>query len=262
MYVLDIVVPDGRDPGPVVERLETGLDPSGRVAVLRRDAAVEVSDHTVVRVGEDGWRATGRAPPDVTDVLDDLARDHAYALTVGFPDAGFPLLAVGDADVDEPLARVDDAAALDVDAVADALLGTEPYESLPSLVARAKRSSDATFSGAIATFTGRVRTKEDPTDAPTEALTFEKYDGVAEDRLEAIRRELEAREGVFEVLFHHRTGRVEAGGDVVFVVVLAGHRREAFDTVEDGIDRLKAEVPLFKKELTVDEEFWVHDREA
>jgi molybdopterin synthase catalytic subunit len=59
---------------------------------------------------------------------------------------------------------------------------------------------------------------------------------------------------------HHRTGVVPAGEDVVFVVVLAGHRGEAFETVSDGIDRLKDEVPLFKKEVTVDEEFWRHER--
>jgi molybdopterin synthase catalytic subunit len=75
-----------------------------------------------------------------------------------------------------------------------------------------------------------------------------------------IAAELEEREGVFEVLFHHRTGVVADGEDIVFVVVLAGHRREAFRTVEDGIDRLKDEVPLFKKETTEAEEFWVHDR--
>jgi molybdopterin synthase catalytic subunit len=63
------------------------------------------------------------------------------------------------------------------------------------------------------------------------------------------------------VLLHHRTGVIEYGEDIVFVVVLAGHRGEAFETVADGIDRLKAEVPIFKREVTVDEEFWVHDRE-
>jgi molybdopterin synthase catalytic subunit len=54
---------------------------------------------------------------------------------------------------------------------------------------------------------------------------------------------------------------IEAGEDIVFVVVLAGHRREAFRAVEDGIDRLKDEVPIFKKEATEAEEFWVHQRE-
>ena len=53
---------------------------------------------------------------------------------------------------------------------------------------------------------------------------------------------------------------IEDGEDIVFVVVLAGHREEAFRTVEDGINRLKDEVPIFKKETTVEDEFWVHDR--
>lgn len=59
---------------------------------------------------------------------------------------------------------------------------------------------------------------------------------------------------------HHRTGVIEYGEDIVFVVVLAGHRGEAFQTVEDGINRLKDEVPIFKKEVTTDEQFWVHDQ--
>ena len=55
---------------------------------------------------------------------------------------------------------------------------------------------------------------------------------------------------------------IEQGEDIVFVVVLAGHRREAIETVEDGIDRLKAEVPLFKKEVTVEGEFWAHQHDT
>ena len=73
--------------------------------------------------------------------------------------------------------------------------------------------------------------------------------------------DLTDRNGVFEVLLHHRTGVIADGEDIVFVVVLAGHRDEAFATVEDGIDRLKDEVPIFKKETTEEEEFWVHQRE-
>jgi molybdopterin synthase catalytic subunit len=73
-------------------------------------------------------------------------------------------------------------------------------------------------------------------------------------------RELEARDGVFDVEMHHRTGVIPDGDDIVFVVVLAGHREEAFRTVEDGINRLKDEVPLFKKEVTVEDTFWRHER--
>ncbi|MFC6724850.1 molybdopterin synthase, partial [Halobium palmae] len=115
--------------------------------------------------------------------------------------------------------------------------------------------------GAIATFTGRVRAKDGDDDPRTTALEFETYEGVADDRMDAIRADLTDREGVEEVLLHHRTGVVPDGEDIVFVVVLAGHREEAFRAVEDGINRLKDEVPIFKKETTVEDEFWVHDRE-
>ena len=124
----------------------------------------------------------------------------------------------------------------------------------------AKASPKADRSGAIATFTGRVRAKDSPEDARTEQLSFERYEGVAEQRLAAISEELTDREGVFEVLMYHRVGLIEDGEDIVFVVVLAGHRDEAFRTVEDGINRLKDEVPIFKKETTTDEEFWLHEQ--
>lgn len=158
------------------------------------------------------------------------------------------------------LATATEPEAVDLDAVREALETTEPVETLESLVERVKRSPQAPESGAIATFTGRVRAREDGDDTATEYLEFEKYEGVADERMAELSAELEERDGVHEVLMHHRSGRLDYGEDIVFVVVLAGHRGEAFRTVEDGIDRLKAEVPIFKKEVTVDEEFWVHDR--
>jgi molybdopterin synthase catalytic subunit len=133
-------------------------------------------------------------------------------------------------------------------------------EITASLVAAAKASPGADRSGAIATFTGRVRARDDPDDVETTHLEFEKYDTVADDRLETLRAELTARDGVFDVRLHHRTGVLESGEDIVFVVVLAGHRTEAFRTVEDGINRLKDEVPIFKKEVTVEDTFWRHER--
>jgi molybdopterin synthase catalytic subunit len=149
---------------------------------------------------------------------------------------------------------------VDIDATIEKLEQTEPYETLPSLVARAKESARADQAGAIATFTGRVRQRDGTDDDPTEYLEFEKYEGVADERMATIREELKARDGVYEVVLHHKTGVVTAGEDIVFVVVLAGHRPEAFRTVEDGINRLKEEVPFFKKEVTISEEFWAHEQ--
>ena len=192
----------------------------------------------------------------------DLEPDRvaAHAAVVGAADLDVPLIAVGGAETDADVEAAT-AASLDTEAAVEAIHEAEPYETLASLVAAVKRSADADRAGAIATFTGRVRERDGEDDDATRYLEFEKYDGVAERTMREIESELEARDGVLDVRLHHRTGRVEAGEDIVFTVVLAGHREEAFRAVEDGIDRLKDEVPLFKKEITESETFWVHQRE-
>jgi molybdopterin synthase catalytic subunit len=175
----------------------------------------------------------------------------------------YPELVVTNAqptDRDGVLAAVSGPGELATSDLHDRLVATEPHETLESLVARIKETPDAERAGAIATFTGRVRAKDSADDERTEQLEFEKYEGVADRRMAQLQADLEGRDGVFAVELHHRTGVVKDGEDIVFVVVLAGHREEAFETVEDGINRLKDEVPLFKKEVTVGDEFWVHER--
>ncbi|MFC4986963.1 molybdopterin synthase [Saliphagus infecundisoli] len=274
MHVLGIL--DGGAGEETVERcldrLVSELGGRGRVGVVRYDATIADGLHmpetgpaagsdVTYELGADGdWLASGTGL-SIDEALDSLAPDCAYAVVVGVPSLAEPAVVVGDADAEgETIAAVSGPGELDPAAVADAIERHEPRETLESLVREVKGSPRAERAGAIATFTGRVRAKDAPDDARTEALEFEKYDGVADRRLHAIREELEAREGVYEVRLHHRTGVVRDGEDIVFVVVLAGHREEAFATVEDGINRLKSEVPLFKKEITVDDEFWVHDR--
>ncbi len=277
MKLLGIAGPSGSGKTTLVERLLDRLGERGRVATVKHvDHGVDVdregkdtSRHRAAGAAEthavtdDGsWFATGE-DRTLDDILASLAPDADYALIEGYSGADIPTVALGGRDHGgETVATAPAADAVDLDAVVAALEEQEPFETLGSLVAQVTQSPDAVYSGAIATFTGRVRTKEGPDDEATELLEFEKYDGVAAERMAAIRENLEAREGVYEVLLHHRTGVVESGEDIVFVVVLAGHRQEAFDTVEDGINRLKAEVPLFKKEVTVDGEFWAHQHET
>lgn len=258
MQVFGVVGPDSTG---AVEQLATELD--GRVAVLREvepDGGLvgERAADTTYDLGDRGWRAHGRdRSPEA--ILDDLAPDHDYAILDGI-DAQVPQVAVGYVD-DDALATAASAAMLDLKEVVAAVEALEPHETLHSLVARVKESPRAERAGAIATFTGRVRARDHEEDDPTEFLEFEKYEDMAAECMNAISAELTERDGILEVLMHHRTGVIEYGEDIVFVVVLAGHRTEAFRTVRDGIDRLKEEVPIFKKEVTTDETFWVHERE-
>jgi len=258
MKTLNLVGPGAVD---LADRLVTRLD--GRVATvetLPETAARDTDAGAAYGLSTDGsWIGAGDGET-LPDLLDSLVPDFEYALTVGFEDAHLPTVAVGDADsAGDVVATVPDADA-DLAPILDAATDLDSRVTLESLVARAKASPLAERSGAIATFTGRVRVKDAADDTPTTHLEFEKYEGVAADRMRTIREELEARDGVFEVLMHHRTGVIREGEDIVFVVVLAGHRAEAFRTVEDGINRLKDEVPIFKKETTEDDEFWIHER--
>ncbi|QLD86715.1 molybdopterin synthase [Natronomonas halophila] len=254
----------GADAEAALRRLAPALD--GRLGVVRigeaaADGGVAATRTDTEYTLDDGWRASG---DDLSpgDALDRLAPDHDYAAVLGAVEARVPTLVVdGEGDIEDPLVETSDADSLDIEATVDAIHETDPYETLESLVASVKRSPEAEYSGGIATFTGRVRPKDDEDDPRTTALEFEKYEGVAEERMRTIETELEDRDGVLDVRLHHRTGRIEAGEDIVFVVVLAGHREEAFRTVEDGINRLKDEVPLFKKEVTEEETFWVHQRD-
>lgn len=263
MHPIGILGPDEVAIGSVTDAVADRLSERGPTATVvgtGEEPAAEQSgagDRTY-RLADDGYTVTG-ARPTPRAFLERLAPEFEYAVFANVPAAEIPHVVVGDAEhAGSTLQRASRPDEVDVDAALEALASTEPVETLPSLVARAKASPEAPKSGAIATFTGRVRAKEHDDDEFTERLEFEQYDAVADDRFAQISDDLEAREGVFEAILHHRTGTIEYGEDIVFVVILAGHREEAFAAVEDGINRLKAEVPLFKKEITVSEEFWAH----
>jgi molybdopterin synthase catalytic subunit len=274
MQIVRVISPSDAGKIALLERLSARLDERGTVGTVKHldcDPDLDTkgedtahhrnagADRTYGLTDDGDWFATGRGL-SLPETLERLAVDCDYALVEGFSKATLPTVALGGTDAENVLASGATADDVDVEAVIDALSTAESYETLESLVARAKASPSADRAGAIATFTGRVRTKDDADDEPTEYLEFQRYDEVAEERTATIREELTARDGVYEVLLHHRTGVVEAGEDVVHVVVLAGHRREAFDAVQDGINRLKDEVPLFKREVTISDEFWAHER--
>ena len=260
MYLLGIhesVPPDIRD------TVMQSLGRRGRVAAIRSDDHSATNESRIVEASlghESSWQLT---VPDGsrTELLDELAARVDYGVFIDEIAEAFPKLEWVDGtirfDAPSTTSRYEADA---MESLLDHLEETEPWESLESLIATVKASTASERAGAIATFTGRVRTRDDPDDTPTKHLEFEAYGDVAHDRMRKIEREIGSRPGVYEVALHHRTGTISAGEDIVFVVILAGHRDEAFSAVADGINRLKAEVPIFKKEVTVDEEFWVHTR--
>ena len=242
-------------PVPIRDSIVTAMVDRGSTAVVSREA-----NHTTARIRETNWELSVDEP-GADEVLSLLAPRCSYCLATVDANWSWSVLDYKhDRLCGDVLPAPTDPSDANIHEILDTVEQREPFETLESLIAQVNTTDRAPYAGAIATFTGRVRELEEADDVPTDYLEFERYDPVASDRLASIRADLLARDGVEAVRFHHRTGRVTAGEDIVFVVVLAGHRTEAFRAVEDGINRLKAEVPIFKKEVTIEEEFWVHTR--
>jgi MoaE-MoaD fusion protein len=96
--------------------------------------------------------------------------------------------------------------------------------------------------GAIVLFEGVTR------DVPE--LDYEAYVEMAEERLRAIADEEAARHGLCAVAIEHRTGTVPRSEPSVIVAASAPHRGEAFAGARALIDRVKAEAPIWKVEVT------------
>lgn len=88
-------------------------------------------------------------------------------------------------------------------------------------------------------------------------LEYEAYRPLAERTLREIGTEVAHRwPAVTGIAIAHRVGRVEVGEASVVVAVSAPHRREALAACGYAIDRLKAVLPVWKKEQFADGSVW------
>ncbi|MBN2109610.1 MAG: molybdopterin synthase [Methanosarcinaceae archaeon] len=214
---------------------------------------VAITDNELVTIRR------GPALEDALDSLADMGMD--FAVVEGAKSSQLPKIVLGEAgekeDISNVVARLPERADQDIRELVDLVLVQEDWVTLGSLVRKVKSNPDIRFSGGIATFTGIVRQVTGETH--TNALEFEKYADVAESAMNRICTEMKQREGIIDVRMYHRTGLIKAGEDIVYIVVAASHRRELFVTLADSLERLKEEVPIWKKEFTIDGDFWVHD---
>jgi MoaE-MoaD fusion protein len=109
--------------------------------------------------------------------------------------------------------------------------------------------------GAIATFVGTTRVES--RGRTVEHLDYEAYEGMAEQVMAEIADELKQRYDLCDIAIHHRTGRVEIGDASVVIAISAPHRQDALAACKDAIDKLKTNVPLWKKEVYEGGEEWI-----
>ena len=108
--------------------------------------------------------------------------------------------------------------------------------------------------GAVVTFTGTVRSST--RGRGVLRLEYEAYRGMAERKLAQIGAEVGASHGA-DVAIVHRVGVLAPGEAAVVIACAAAHRTPAFRACEACIERLKQEVPIWKREVFEDGSEWV-----
>lgn len=133
---------------------------------------------------------------------------------------------------------------------------TEDELDLNDLLARIT----LTGTGAAAIFTGMVRGEtRRGAGHETEYLEYEAYIPMAEVKMKQVADEIREKWPTVEgIAIVQRIGKLYPKTPTVLIACTAAHRDTGvFEAARYGIDRLKEIVPIWKKEVSPNGEFWV-----
>lgn len=102
--------------------------------------------------------------------------------------------------------------------------------------------------GGTSCFLGTTRPEQHPTLGDLMALEYEVAD-IAQARLEALADSIVLEHDLLGLTIQHAFGSVPVGRTSVRIVAAADHRAAAFDGCRAAIDRLKREIPIWKREV-------------
>jgi molybdopterin synthase catalytic subunit len=102
--------------------------------------------------------------------------------------------------------------------------------------------------GATVLFLGTVRNHNE--DYAVSAIYYEAYIKMAQETMAKIEAETIKRWNLKKFAAVHRIGNLKIGEVSVAIAVSSEHRAEAFEAGRYAIDRIKTEVPIWKKEMT------------
>ena len=126
----------------------------------------------------------------------------------------------------------------------------------PLRVEEALESVADPSAGGTCVFVGTVRDRSAAGDVVD--LTYEAWEELANRRLAELADQVLARWDVCRLAVLHRTGRVGVGEMTVVIACSAPHRADAFEGCRHAIERLKQDVPIWKREgLASGDALWV-----
>ncbi|MBI5472780.1 MAG: molybdenum cofactor biosynthesis protein MoaE [Ignavibacteriae bacterium] len=110
-------------------------------------------------------------------------------------------------------------------------------------------------SGAVDCFIGTIRNKSHG--RQVKALEYTSYVAMAEKLMAEIETEMHQKWILHNIALVHRIGLLQVGDIAVVTAVSSAHRAEAFEACRYAIDRIKAVVPIWKKEIFEEGNAWV-----
>ena len=128
-------------------------------------------------------------------------------------------------------------------------------DSLEYLINELKKQTEE--AGAIALFVGAVRGTRG--DEKVLRLEYEAHEDLAVEVMKRIIEETKAKYEIIDAVIQHRLGAAKVGEDVMYVLVASKHRAEAFQALSEIVERVKHEVPIWKKEVTENRSYWVEN---
>lgn len=125
----------------------------------------------------------------------------------------------------------------------------------PSFIAESiAKHSTKTDIGAHDIFLGQVR-NDIINNQQVVAIDYSCYQEMAEDVLYEIRESTFAKYNITCMHIYHSLGRVNVGEICLFVFVSAKHRQDAFEACRYVVEKIKASIPVWGKELFEDSSF-------
>lgn len=108
--------------------------------------------------------------------------------------------------------------------------------------------------GGHSIFLGQVR--QDTIDGKqVKAIEYTTYEPMALEKMHAIREEVFVKYPLVCAHVYHSLGTVDAGQLCLFVFTSAAHRKAAIDACTELVERIKAELPVWGKEVFHDESY-------
>ncbi len=137
-------------------------------------------------------------------------------------------------------------------------LDVDEYETLKSLIRKVKSAKGVERCGAIAIFVGFVRKISEGREVVR--LEFERFDELYRQKVKEIEEHIKRYDGVVDVKIYHKVGSLKPGEDILYVIVMGESRRSVYKPLEECVELIKKELPIWKKEVYENGAIWIHDK--